>query len=357
MSQALKNPDKATETATGKAADKHRGIWRHADGAVPNTLAFSYVGLAQIAGIALMASTGKVTWLLGVMLTAHSLVIAGYLIHDVAHRSIFRSKEMTEKAGEILSWICGAAYAPFSRIQIMHMRHHGDRADLALFDPREFLKSAPGWFRKLVYGLEWCYIPAVELIMHYHVVLRPFFDKNYAHERPRVLLVGATRIAFFVLLWLLGTQVLVGYAIAYMLFLIALFIADAFAHTYEFYLIEKANEPVPREGRDAVYDREHTYSNLISERWPWLNLLNLNFGYHTAHHDQPGVPWHRLPQLHAATYAPDAPQILPYRELWRSFHKNRLTRIEAEDAGDIKDGPGRADDFLGVHGVSFLSIV
>ncbi|MDX1696507.1 MAG: fatty acid desaturase [Ketobacteraceae bacterium] len=336
---------------------KKTGIWRHADGAVPNTLAFAYVALAQAAGILLMTTGSPLTWLPGVLLTAHSLVIAGYLIHDVAHRSIFRSRELTERVGEILSWICGAAYAPFKRIQLMHMRHHGDRADLALFDPRDFLKTAPAWFRKLIYGLEWCYIPAVELVMHYHVVLRPFFNKAFAHERRRVLFVGATRLLFFAFLWTLSPWALVGYAIAYMLFLTALFIADAFAHTYEFYLIEQASQPVPREGRDAAYDREHTYSNVISERWPWLNLLNLNFGYHTAHHDQPGMPWHRLPQLHAKTYAPDAPQILPYRELWRSFHKNRLVRIEAEDAGDIGTGPGRADHFLGVHGVSFLSIV
>lgn len=332
-------------------------LWRHSDGALPNSLAFSYVALSQIAGISLMSAGHPTSWVIGVVLTAHGLVIAGYLIHDVAHRTVFRSKALTEPVGEALSWVCGAAYAPFSRIQLMHMRHHGDRADLALFDPRAFLKTAPSWLRKAVYGLEYCYIPAVELIMHYHVVLRPFFDRRYASERSRVIWVLVTRWLFFIALYALSPWALLGYAVAYMLFLIALFIADAFAHTYEFYLVEKADQPVPREGRDAAYDKEHTYSNLISERWPWLNLLNLNFGYHTAHHDQPGAPWYRLPQLHAATYSPDAPQILPYRELWRSMHKNRLTRIEAEDAGDIKTGPGRADDFLGVHGVSFLSIV
>ncbi|MBK6737512.1 MAG: hypothetical protein IPG64_06160 [Haliea sp.] len=28
----------------------------------------------------------------------------------------------------------------------------------------------------------------------------------------------------------------------------------------------------------------------MSERWPWMNLLNLNFGYHSVHHDRPATP-------------------------------------------------------------------
>ena len=333
------------------------GIWRHADGALPNTLALCYVPLAQIAGIALMSQPIWLLWIPGALLAAHAMVIAAYLIHDVAHQSVFASKQVTRVVGEGLSWVCGAAYAPFRRIQHMHIRHHADRADLTLFDPRAFLMRAPAWLRRSVFALEWLYVPAVELIMHYQVVLRPFYNPRYTADRPRVIVVGLSRLVFFAVLWMLGWQVLLGYGLAYMLFLTALFVADAYAHTYEFYLVDDEAEPVPRDGRDAKYDRLHTYSNLISERWPLLNLLNLNFGYHNAHHDRPGTPWHRLPALHAMRYANDDPQILPYKLLWRTFRRNRLKRILAEDPGDISVGSGRADAFLGVHGVSFLSIV
>jgi fatty acid desaturase len=334
-----------------------RGFWRHRGGALPNLLALAYVAVAHVAGIALLAAGQPLAWWAGVLLTAHSLVVAGYLIHDIAHLSVFASQRVSIVVGELLSWLCGSAYAPFTRIQRMHFRHHADRADLAFFDPRPFIASSPAWFRRIVYVLEWLYVPAVELIMHYQVVLRPFLREEFADERLRVGLMAMSRLAFFCWLVLQGPWVLPGFAIAYLLFLTALFVADAYAHTYEFYLIDRVDQKVPRDGRIGDYDKGHTYSNLISRRWPWLNLLNLNFGYHSAHHDSPSTPWHELPALHRQTYATDAPQVLPYRQLWRSFRKNRLKRIEAQDAGSIGSGPHRADDFLGVHGVSFLSIV
>ncbi|WP_293323404.1 fatty acid desaturase [Parvibaculum sp.] len=333
-------------------------FWRHSDGAIPNTLAFSYVAVAHVSGIALLALANPIAWIAGTLLVAHSLIVAAYLIHDLAHMAIFRSRKLTLVVAEMLSWFCGGAYAPISRIVRMHMRHHVDKADLAHFDPRVFLKTAPGWLRRLVYALEWCYVPAVELIMHYQVVARPFIKKEFASERLRVLFVGLTRGAFFVFLFMLSPWALLGYAVAYMIFLTELFIADAYAHDYEFFLVGDANEKVSREGRGGDdYDLHHTYSNLISVRHPWLNLLNLNFGYHSVHHDGPTIPWYKLPEVHRQTYPADAPQVLPYSELWRSFHANRTRRIEAFDAGSIGEGSHRADGFLGVHGVSFLTVV
>lgn len=333
------------------------GFWRHSDGAIPNLLAFTYIAAAHIGGLALLAFPHPLAWGAGVLLVANSLVIAAYMIHELSHMCIFRSRQVTVVVGEILSWLCGSAYAPIGRIIRIHMRHHVDRADLALFDPRVFLKTAPQWFRRLVYALEWGYVPAVELIMHYQVVLRPFFNEAFAAERLRVIAVGAGRLAFFAFIFMLSPWALLGYAMAFMIFLTVLFIGDAYAHAYDYFLVSDVNEKVSREGREGDYDKEHTFSNLVSVRWPWLNLLNLNFGYHSVHHDTPNVPWHRLPKVHAEVYGDDAPQVLPYQELWRSFHVNRLKRIEAEDAGSIGTGAHRADDFLGVHGVSFLTVV
>ena len=53
---------------------------------------------------------------------------------------------------------------------------------------------------------------------------------------------------------------------------------------------------------DRDYEQSHTFSNVISIRYPWLNLITLNFGYHNAHHTKPTVPWHELPKLHEALY-------------------------------------------------------
>ena len=66
--------------------------------------------------------------------------------------------------------------------------------------------------------------------------------------------------------------------------------------------------PDPR--RDLRYEYENTYSNLLSERWRWLNLLVLNFPYHNAHHVRPGVPWYRLPALHRSLYGEKDRQVI-----------------------------------------------
>lgn len=333
-------------------------IWREAHGALPNTLALCYATLGHGAGLFLLVQQNWLAFVAGVLLTGHSLVIAAYLIHEAAHMTLLRSRTANTAVGELLLWIVGAAYASFSRVRQMHLRHHQDRADVSCFDYQRFLQGQARWIQKLVFGLEWAYIPAIELIMHAQVIARPFFRDHLKHYRLRVVMVGLSRLGLFVALFFLSPWALAGYAIAYWLMLQALFLADAFAHTYETFLVERADEPVPGDGRDGDYDVKHTYSNLISQRWPWLNLLNLNFGYHTAHHEKPSVAWHDLPAFHQTLYGDGQhEQVLPYRELLRTIHRNRVKRVFVEDYGEVASGPGRADSFVGAHGVSFLSIV
>ncbi len=336
---------------------KNNRVWRYDDGALPNTLALCYMVIAQISGIILLAVHSPWLFIPAVLLIAHSLVIGGYMIHELAHNIVFKDKRINSFIGECVSWFCGSAYAPFNNIQHMHMRHHGDHADVAMFDHQHFLKQCSPILKRIVYVLEWCHIPAVELIMHYQIVVRPFIREDFKDQRVRVVLMALSRLIFFTMLLFISPAALIAYALAYMIFLKSLFLADAFAHTYPAYIIKNYTDPVPREGRNGDYDKENTYSNLISERWPILNLLNLNFGYHTAHHDRPATPWYRLPEQHTNTYATNAPQVLPYRELWHTFHQNRLACIINDDFGGVGTGKNRADNFLGVHGVSFLTIV
>lgn len=332
-------------------------IWREEEGIIPNTLAFSYAVIGHITGLLLLVQTSLWLFLSGIVLTAHTLVICAYLVHECGHMTLFRSKKLNSTVAEFLLWLLGAAYAPFNRIKYMHFRHHRDRADVSCFNYQLFLKRCPDWVRRLVVALEWAYIPAIEIIMHAQVMIRPFTESRLKVERKRVIVVLLTRSLLFTLLYSLSPWSLLGYTIAYFLFLQVLFLADAFAHTYEAYFVIDPDEAVPDGGRDKAYDVSHTYSNLISTRWPILNLLNLNFGYHTAHHKQSGVPWYRLPQLHASFFGDQHEQILPYSELMHTIHNNRTRRVFVHDYGDVGTGPGRADKFVGAHGVSFLSIV
>jgi len=41
----------------------------------------------------------------------------------------------------------------------------------------------------------------------------------------------------------------------------------------------------------------------------------------------------------------------------RTHHRNRLKRVLDDDYGSVGTGRGRADGFIGAHGVSFLTVV
>ena len=333
-------------------------FWRDPEAAIPNSLALSYAFFGHATGIFLLLQSNWLFFLIGILLTGHTLVIAAYLVHEAAHMTLFKSKRHNTLVGESLLWLVGGSYASFDRVRHMHLRHHKDRADVSCFDYQHFLNNQPKAFQKIVLVLEWAYIPAIELIMHAQVMIRPFIESHLKLYRRRVIVTAISRVLFFYIIFSFSAWALLGYAIAYWILLQALFLADAFAHTYEAFFVNQANDSIPEHDRNKAYDVDHTYSNLISEKWPWLNLLNLNFGYHTAHHARASVAWHQLPAYHKELYG-DAKheQVLPYRELFNTIHRNRLKRVFVEDYGDVGTGPNRGDSFVGAHGVSFLSIV
>jgi fatty acid desaturase len=131
---------------------------------------------------------------------------------------------------------------------------------------------------------------------------------------------------------------------------------DAFHHTFEQFFVE-ADQPVPLQGRDRAYEQDNTYSNLISIRLPWLNLLTLNFSYHNAHHQRASVPWYRLPAYHRSLYGERSSAVMPLSALLRTWHRNRVRRVSGDESGAPAGGGARAEDFIGAHGVSFLTVI
>lgn len=335
----------------------YRGWMREREGVVPNTLVIGYAVLGHLAGLALLMSGSLPAVLAGVLLTAHTMVVAAYLIHEAAHYTLFRSPDANRRVGEVMGWICGAAYASFERIRHMHIRHHRDRADVTVF-PYKRLLLRHGWLRRIVFALEWCYVPAVEMIMHAQLLVRPFVRPAEHSRRARVVVVLLSRLALFAGLFLVSPLALIGYALAYWLLLTTLNFFDAFHHTFDQYFTDDENVTVPMNGRDRAFEQANTYSNVISTRYPWLNLLTINFGYHNAHHERASVPWYRLPALNAELFGAAPRELLPLPELLRTFHRHRLHRILDDDYGAVVGlDEGRADGFIGAHGVSFLTVV
>ncbi len=332
-------------------------LMRDEAGTLPNLLALTYAVGGHLAGLALLTVTSPGLNALGVLLTMHSMVIAAYLIHEAAHMTLFLEQRHNRYTGELMAWICGASYASFDRIRHFHLRHHRDRADVARFDYKILLRRLPAPLRGVVYALEWAYVPAIELLMHYQLLVRPFTNPAEASRRARVIVVLASRVALFGALYAMSPRALACYALAYLFFLTVMNFFDAFHHTFDQYFVAEDDERVSMEGKDRIYEQANTYSNVVSVRWPWLNLLTLNFGYHNAHHQRAGTAWHRLPALHRELYGDDTHQLLPLGELLRTFHRNRLRRILDEDYGSVASDGRRADGFVGAHAVSFLSVV
>ena len=329
---------------------------------LPDLLAFAFVLLGYPLGVYLLFSSHGLINVLGLMLTAETLIISAYLIHEFSHWSIFKSPKVNERWANIMAWINGSCYTTFQSIREQHMKHHVDRADVLDFNVQQLMSAMPAWIKAMIVGLEWLYVPAFEIMMHFLVISLPFFKPQYHKKRMRILAILAIRVPLFVMMALASLKAWLLYLLAYCIMLTALRFADAFQHTYDVFLKTdiKASDGKFKDGklRDRAYEHANTFSNLASIKYPWLNLLFLNFPYHNAHHEKPIVPWHQLPEFHKklygnTTYLP----VLPMSCLLKTYHSNRIKRVVSDDYGVISDGPNGADLFVGGVGVSFLTAI
>jgi fatty acid desaturase len=326
---------------------------RYDDALWPNVMAVVYVAAGYAGGLALMLADSLPQNIFGTLCLAHAMVIAAYLIHECAHNSLFRKNSHHKWLGEILLWVCGASYSQYEDVRNKHVRHHTDRADIVSFDYRERILAYPRLL-KLIYVLEWLYIPAMEVTMHLLVIILPFVKARRKHRRMRVVTVLILRSTFFIWLSSISLKILLLYPLAYLMFLTLMRFMDVHQHTYE--LFETLDIPRGAEAklRDREFEHLNTYSNLLSIKHPWVNLLVLNFSYHNVHHLQPGRPWYQLPGLHKELYGNDQRQVLCFTDLIKSYHRYRLQRVLNTDAinAPVKQ---LGEHFIGVDGVSFLT--
>jgi fatty acid desaturase len=327
-------------------------LFRYEDALLPNALAWAYMVSAYFFGFAAMLADAFWLNVLGVIFLAHSMVTAAYFVHECAHDSLFKNKRYNQMFGELLLWMTGASYSDYKAVQHKHVRHHMDRADIVSFDFRTRLQTYPKVLR-LIEILEWCYIPALEIMMHALVIVLPFIKTNRKHLRSRIVAVLIVRFAFFTYLAAISLKVLLFYPVAYIIFLTVMRFMDAHQHTYDLHetLDQKRGDEVKK--YDSVFEKRNTYSNIISLKYPWLNLLVLNFSFHNVHHDQQMQPWYRLPKLHTKLYENDETQVLSFLMLLKSYHRYRVARLINSDAVDTDVHKGR--DFIGVAGVSLLT--
>jgi fatty acid desaturase len=346
------------QVGTGMIAQyfhERRGMWFHGAALV--------YGLAgYVLGLAGLFSDNP--WINGgaTLLLAHAMVICAYMIHECGHNTVFRSNAHNARLGRLLNWVCGTSYGTFEDIRYKHFRHHMDNDDSVWFVHEEFLARHPR-LAEFVKLLEWFYIPAHDMIMHFITMFTAFIVPQREDQLLRNVIVLLVRGGVFFTVLYYYPKVALLYFVAYMLMMHVLRFKDSVQHDYDGNptLLEK--DPPSRFGGRAT-EQAHTFSNPECLRYDWPNYFTLCFGFHNAHHQRPTVPWYRLPEYHREQWGTDPEKVIPFRVQLRMYHRYRVARV-THSGGELDGLPTawegeylrRARDgrIYGGNAVSFLN--
>ena len=326
------------------------------EGVIYHGLALLYVTVGYAAGWWALFHGGFWPVLLGTLWLSHAMVIGAYLLHECGHNAVCASNSANARLGNLLTWVTGSAYGTYEDIRYKHFRHHVDSADVMWFESRKWFNHHPISAR-VVQALEWFYIPAHDVVMHFIMVFGAFIIPARRSQRLRNAAVILVRGSVFS--WVAWTcpRAAIGYMVAYLIMMTVLRFMDALQHDYGGTPVLFEDVKMPHRG-DRTYEQAHTFSNPFSLRYPWLNLLVLNFGYHNAHHARPIVPWYKLPSLHRELYGLDESRVILFWPSLKSFHRYRVSRVVGEstsEEGESYLALARTGDVSGGNAVSFLT--
>ena len=298
--------------------------------------ALLYAVSGYVLGFAGLFHSSWAVSLVATLLLAHAMTIAAYLIHECGHQLVFRRAKHNARLGKFLSWLCGAAYGTYEDMRYKHFRHHVDNDDVVWFEYEEFFERHPVILR-ITHFLEWLYIPAHDLIMHFIMVFTSFVIPERRDQRLRNVTVIVIRGGIYATLLVLFPKVAALYALAYLLMMHVLRFMDALQHDYPYNPTLFEYVQPPHKG-DRDWEQEHTFSVPLSLRFEKLNWLTLNFGYHNAHHADMNVPWYRLPALHQQLTGGDPERVIPFQSQLQLYHRNRVLRVCNPQPEDYPQG-------------------
>ncbi len=106
-------------------------------------LAVAYAVFGYIVGLYGLFVNHWLVNLPAVLLLAHAMTIAAYMIHECGHNTVFRTNKANARLGRFLNWICGTSYGTYEDIRYKHFRHHLDNDDSVWFDYDKFFRRHP----------------------------------------------------------------------------------------------------------------------------------------------------------------------------------------------------------------------
>ena len=321
--------------------NKEKAFW--------NEIAIAYTFSGYICGVGLLFVANAWLNILGMVWLSHCLIYSAYLSHEFMHGTIFMARRSNVIFGQLMIWLNGGCYFGFQALTLQHIAHHVDRVDVFTFNILEAIQKLPQAIRKMIFALEWCYFPIVAFWARWQKIIENWRKPEHTGKITGIFLV---RFITFICIGIVSLKALLLYFFSYLGMITVLRFVDAFQHTYEAFPI---GSTLPK--RDQDHEQLHTYSNLVSRRNPWLNLLVLNFGYHNAHHAVMKCPWHSIAELDQELAQAKNINHIGLAKQLSSYHRYRVERLttgQGKTSGAM--GMRNYDEFYGAVDVSFITI-
>ena len=257
-----------------------RGLSRRSDWAGLSHLA-RHLGLLACTGALILATRGSVLVLPAML--AHGIVQVALFagLHESVHRTAFRGRWLN---GLVASAIGFVIFLPAGFFRRFHFAHHRFTQDPAR-DP-ELAAAKPVTLRRYLFvilGLGYWRDRGGELLRHAGGrVTAPFVPEA---ERPLAVREARLTLAGYALI--VAAMIGFGWTAPVYLWLLPALLGQPFLRCY--LLAEHTGCP---ECPDMLRNTRTTFANAA------IRFLMWEMPYHTEHHRYPGVPFHRLADLH-----------------------------------------------------------
>ncbi len=252
-------------------------------------------------------------WILAFLLMGRAHAQFAALMHEAAHRLLFRNRRLNDWVGR---WVVGfVGFTPIDLYRRGHMAHHRDE-----FGPDE---------------------PDIPIYRGYPITRSSFRRKLWRDATGRTgwklfqgLLRGANSEHALVRS---QARSIIGYHLVLIAITVALgypwlwFVMWLAPHLTVWRVINRLRSIAEHGGMQRSSDRRNTTHSVRQHRLTRFWLVPNQIGWHLAHHVDSGVPMRNLPRLHReltrAGYVNSDFEYPSYRALWRALS----ARPEAEE--------------------------
>ena len=249
---------------------------------------------------------GPVAWLPVIVLMGRAHAQFASLMHESAHRLLFRNRRLNDFCGR---WLIGyPALTNTDAYRRVHMAHHREEfgpnePDLALY--ANYPISPASWRRKL--NRDATGRTGLRLLR-----------EQLSGARSEVAVVRHT---LFKILAVQAVLLLAAIAAGYWWMYPVLWLLP-YLTTWR--VINRLRSVAEHGGLEASTDRRVT-THSVAQHWSArFFLVPFNIGFHVAHHVDAGVPFRNLPKYHHmlvdSNYITPKYQYPNYRTLWTALH-------------------------------------